>query len=301
MRLNHTPFVLILIFSLLLPTILIFSDEVIIPSNAQTDMDAPVAVIEPFLIANIGEIIEFNGTRSYDPGNEDNTSGGILEWKWFIRSIGENWDNQSLLGSDQVFDYVFQSPGDYVINLTVTDMSGNSGWVDKILPVGGPDLLVMSLVFSDPDFNDLSEGDTPMITVTYSNSGTLAINSPWVLSITDGSIDVIVVPILGSIAPGEVQYFNHTGYALRPGDREFKVTLDVDDDINEMTDENNNLKTMVVVQGGGSSTILDSEEISPVLVLYVLIILIVLIIFVIIAVPIIIIVIVIVLRSKKKN
>jgi PKD domain-containing protein len=286
---------------LLLPTILIFSDEVIIPSNAQTDNDAPVAIIEPFLYVNIGDGVEFNGSRSYDPGNEDNTSGGILEWKWLIRSIGENSENQSMLGNEKVFHHVFQSPGDYIINLTVTDMSGNFGWVDKIFVIGGPDLAVLSFTFSDPEINDLRNGDTPMISVRYGNSGTVEINSPWILSITDGSIDVIAGPILRSIAPGEVQYFNHTGYPLRAGDREFKVTLDVNDDIDEVIEENNNFTTKVIVQGGGNSLILDSEDSSPVLVLSILIILIILIIFAIIAVPIIIIVIFFVLRSKKKG
>ncbi len=296
MRITHYLLGLILIISFIVPIFTIIVDGENILSEPETEIDDPVAVIEPFSEVKQGEMFEFNGTQSYDPKNSDNLTGGIVEWTWYLRFDGHYRSNQTEIGDEQVFMYIFDEPGAYIVNLSVTDAMGLSGWVEKILIVTGPDLQIMSFTFSDPD---LRENDKPTITIAFTNTGTMDINSTWKLKVMDGTKTVREHTVTGVIVPGEIRYYNYSGYELKAGERSFEVILDVDGDILEMSEENNYFKTVVNVQEGQSSFEEIGGDGSPVILLSVIIIIILFMIFILIAIPVVGVILIVKLNKKK--
>jgi hypothetical protein len=241
MRRTFTFQVLMLILIFAFPSIMILS-------NAQNDDSDPEAIIKPFVEVSTGESVEFNGTQSYDPGHEENLTKGISEWKWYIRPQSDHWENQTMVGNGSVLQYVVDKPKVYTVNLSVTDMSGLTGWTEKLLLVHGPDLQINSINFIGPEISDLTEGDRPIISIHITNSGTVTINSTWIIRIMDGTDILKESSIMRPIEPGETIYFNQTGSELKAGERTFRAVLDAEDDIDEMTNENNAMEIVIVVQ-----------------------------------------------------
>lgn len=223
-----------------------------------SDMTDPMAVIKPFPDVTQGDEVEMNATQSYDPRTTGNLEEDIVAWKWYVRSDDQEWDEQGEpISTEQVFDHVFDEPGTYVINLSVEDRSGLTGYVEKILLVSGPDLQVLGLTFQDPDESELNDGDSPTLSVAYSNEGTVDINGTWVLRIDVDGKKIKEVTIEEDLATGEVSYYNFT-YELPEGrdERVFNVTVDYNGEIAEMNEDNNNFKTTVTVEVGDSPPVL---------------------------------------------
>jgi hypothetical protein len=213
-----------------------------------SDTTEPMAVIKPFGSYKVGDEVELNATQSYDPRTTGDLEEDIVSWTWYYRVQGENWTEQEEFGDEQVFLYAFDEPGTFVINLSVVDKTGLEGWVEKILPISGPDLQAVSIVFTDPEVSDLKQDDKAKISVAYTNAGTINVTGTWTIRITDNGDKVKEEELSGTIEPGETLYYNFS-YKLKRGERLFEVMLDYNDDIAEMgTDDNNNLDTTVTVK-----------------------------------------------------
>ncbi|MFO8052229.1 MAG: PKD domain-containing protein [Thermoplasmatota archaeon] len=212
------------------------------------DVTDPMAVIKPFPDTTQGDEVEMNATQSYDPRTTGNVEEDIVAWTWYVRKQSEDWEDQEEIGDEQVFTYVFEEPGTYVVNLSVEDRSGLTGHLEKVLLVSGPDLQVLSLTFEDPDENNLHDGDRPHLSIAYSNEGTVSVNDTWVLEVLVNGDTVKEETIETELKAGQVSYYNFT-YELPKGqdERVFEVVLDRDNDIAEMEEENNNFETTVTV------------------------------------------------------
>ncbi|MEA3558512.1 MAG: PKD domain-containing protein [Candidatus Thermoplasmatota archaeon] len=219
-----------------------------------TDITKPMSVIKPFSDVTQGDDVEMNATQSYDPRTSGNLEEDIVAWTWYVRKDNQDWDEQVEIGNEQVFTYVFEDPGTYIVNLSVEDKMEMEGYSEKILMVSGPDLQVLSLTFESPNENELNDGESPKISITYSNEGTMAINDTWVLRVTVNGDKIKEETIDANIAPGEINYFNFT-YELPKGDdeRTFEVELDYEGTIAEMNEENNHFETIVTVEVGGAN------------------------------------------------
>lgn len=212
------------------------------------DTTAPMAVIYPFLDTKVGDAVEFNGTQSYDPRVSGDLEEDIVSWTWYYRVSGENWTEQIELGTMEVFNDTFDVPGNYIINLTVVDKSGLEGWAEKVLPVSGPDLQVVSITFTDPQVDDLRKGERAKISIAYTNVGTVEVNGTWTIRITDNGKKIKEEEISGVIEAGDTHYYNFS-YKLKEGERIFEVWADYNDDIAESDDDQTNyLDTTVTVE-----------------------------------------------------
>lgn len=213
-----------------------------------SDMTDPMSVIKPFPDVTQGDEVEMNATQSYDPRTTGNLEEDIVSWTWYVRMDDEEWDDQVEIGDEQVFTYVFQEPGTYVINLSVEDKTGLTGYSEKILLVSGPDLQVLGLTFEDPEESDLNDGDKAKISIAYSNEGTVDINDTWTLQVSVNGKEIKTTVIEENLKPGEIAYFNFT-YEIPEGDDEriFKVMIDIDGDIAEMNEDNNEFETTVEI------------------------------------------------------
>ncbi len=140
------------------------------------DTTDPFSVIKAFTTDyKQDETVELNASQSYDSRSTGQLKENIVAWAWYVRANGVNSTEQELISNEEIFDYVFEKPGDYILNLSVTDMAGLTGYVEKIVPISGPDLQVLEIKFTDPDINDLREDDEPTISIVYTNSGTVEI------------------------------------------------------------------------------------------------------------------------------
>jgi len=211
------------------------------------DTTKPMAVIKPFPDVDQGDSVEMNASQSYDPRSTGNLEDDIVAWTWTKRAEGQNWTVQEEFGTQKIFNYTFTGPGTFIINLTVTDRTGLTGYVEKILLVSGPDLQIKGVTFSDPDENDMTEKEETTISVAYSNSGTVDVNATWKIVIKDNTEVVKEHEVVGVIKAGETFYYNTT-YKLKDGARKFEVTLDFDDTVKEMNEENNKFETSVDVK-----------------------------------------------------
>ena len=208
------------------------------------DTTKPMAVIKPLTEDPLmGNEFTLNGSQSYDP----RTSGNIEElanytWWWVDKETG---DNVTVYG--KVMKYTFLIPGDYMINLTVTDENGLKGWVTKPIRVQGPDLEVRNIEFRDPDINSLREKKKTKISIPIINNGNVDAPANWTLQVlVDGKV-VREKLIDVSIASKETYFFNFTYTLPKAGNREFQVIVDVNDDVKEEVEEPNDFKTTVKI------------------------------------------------------
>jgi hypothetical protein len=215
------------------------------------DTTKPMAVIKPFPDVDQGDSVEMNASQSYDPRSTGNLEEDIVAWTWTMRAEGQNWTLQEEFGTERIFNNTFDEPGTYIINLTVTDKTGLTGYVEKILLVSGPDLQIRGVTFSDPDENDMTEKEETTISVAYSNAGTVDVNATWKIVIKDNTKVVKEHEVVGVIKAGETFYYNTT-YKLKKGARNFEVMLDFDDVVKEMNEDNNEFETSVDVKGAPS-------------------------------------------------
>ncbi len=75
----------------------------------------------------LGELVTFDGSTSVDP------DGRIVEYRWSLRGPGII-DETRFNGSS--FKHLFDHEGNYTLNLTVVDSSGDPGYVEKTFHVG---------------------------------------------------------------------------------------------------------------------------------------------------------------------
>lgn len=280
---------------------MMFSATIIVgnPSvEAQEPGIRPVAVIEPFPDVNIDDLVVLDGSGSYYPDSQENTTGEIIEWEWFVRGADQDWTEQSVIGTGETVLHTFNVPGEFEINLTVTDIIGAKGWTEKLIFVGGPDLLVAGIEFRKPEIIDLKEGDVPEIHIYYSNFGSTSIETPWVLKVTNNEEIIFMDTINEPLESGHQGNIRIDGIELDGGPHLFEVTVDVDDDVPEVAEENNVFRTSVIVGDGSITT--SSENIVFPITLMILIFMILGMIIVMVGAPLTL-VIIIMKMSKKKN
>jgi len=211
------------------------------------DVTSPMAVIVPFGDVNQGDVVEFNGTQSYDSRTSGSLYDAILEYKW---TFEYNDVNRTLYGN--VVNYTFEIPGEYIINLTVKDGANLTGWVEKPLMVRGPDLTVRDMIFSDPNENDMNEGERTKISIVVANDGFVDCPKNWTIRVTDNGKGIKTETVENVISPGGLYYFNFS-YELKKDEREFKVVLDWDEtggdgEVAEQNEDNNEFSTTVKVE-----------------------------------------------------
>jgi hypothetical protein len=212
------------------------------------DITKPFAVIKSFLDYKQGDSVEMNGSQSYDPTTNEQMKDAIVSYTWYMRSQGDNVTDQEEFGNEEVFEYIFEEPGNYVINLTVEDESGLIGWVEKVLPISGPDLQVNSIDFKNKGLNDLKENEKTTIIIAFTNAGTVEINKTWRLKIEFDGKEIKTDEVSGTLEPGEIGYYNYTYKLNKKDEKLFRVILDIDGDIAEMNEETNNeLETEVSI------------------------------------------------------
>jgi hypothetical protein len=188
-----------------------------------------------------------NGSQSYDSFTGGQDKEAIVSYTWYVRPQGDEWDTQEQIGTEAVFEHVFDEPGDYVVNLTVTDKAGLTGWIEKILPISGPDLQVNSITF-DKDLTELQQNDKVKIIISYTNVGTVEVNGTWTLKILFHNKTIAEKEIVGKIGAGETRYENHSFKLNRHGQKTFEVILDINGDVAEMNEDNNELETQVDIK-----------------------------------------------------
>ena len=196
---------------------------------------APIIKFDP-IEAKQGDTVELNGSQSYDPRSTGDDAP-ITKYTWTFEYGGEN---KTLTG--EVVEFTFDIPGDYKINLTVEDEAGLEYWVEKNLFVGGPDLQVDAIEFQDPVKSDLREGDKAKITVLIVNNGLVDAPSGWTIEIYDNDKKIKEEKIDVNISSQETYEYNFT-YELKEGERVFRVELDTNDDVAEISEDNNDYST----------------------------------------------------------
>lgn len=207
------------------------------------DTTLPAPVIKPFPEVAQGDIVEFNGTQSYDPRTTGNEYDAIVSYTWTFAYDGEN---RTLSGD--VVNYTFDIPGEYLINLTIEDDSDQVYWTEKILFVGGPDLGVRTVTFSDPDENHMNEKEKTHVTVVISNDGLYEAGGNWTIKVYDQDriVKEQVITYIIEEAGGTYE-FNFT-FKLRQGEREIKVVLDTENTLPETNEDNNEYITTIDVE-----------------------------------------------------
>jgi PKD repeat protein len=211
------------------------------------DTTEPMAVIKSFDDYDIGDEVEMNATQSYDPRTTGDLEEDIVSWTWYYRTSDQNYTEQIEIGTEQVFNYTFTEPGQYIVNLSVVDKTGLEGWAEKNLYISGADLQALSITFTDPEIDNLREGDKAKISISYTNAGTVDVTENWTIRITDAGTKIKEEMVTETIGAGETHYYNFS-YKLKGSDeREFVVYLDFDDDISESVEDNNQIDTTVTV------------------------------------------------------
>ncbi|MGA1821027.1 MAG: PKD domain-containing protein [Thermoplasmatota archaeon] len=206
------------------------------------DTTLPAPVIKPFPDVTQGDVVEFNGTQSYDPRTTGNDYDAIVSYTWtFV------YDDENITLSGDVVNYTFDIPGDYIINLTVEDEAGQVYWTEKTLFVSGPDLQVRTVNFRDPDENHMNGGEKTHVSVVIANDGLYEAKSNWTIQVFDRDRKVKEQKITAVIGAGETHEFNFT-FKLRSGEREIKVILDTNNDVPETLEDNNEYTTTIDVE-----------------------------------------------------
>ncbi|MGA1819494.1 MAG: PKD domain-containing protein [Thermoplasmatota archaeon] len=212
------------------------------------DTTKPLAVIKPFPDVKQGDEVEMNASQSYDPRTTGNLKEDIVAWTWYKRAEKENYTVQEEIGDEQIYKYIFDKPGTYIINLTVEDRSGLTGWVEKVLLVSGPDLQVRSITFTDPEETKLRKNDRAKVSIAYSNEGTIEINDTWTIRIDrDDGKKIKEEQITVKLEPGETLYYNFSFKLSFKGEHTLIAYVDYGEVIAEMNEDNNKLETKFTV------------------------------------------------------
>jgi plastocyanin len=77
------------------------------------DTLVPVPVTLEDMVARTGESVTFDATGSYD-------NVGIVNWTWMFEE-----DGRSVALEGMTVEHTFESPGEYMVTLTVEDAEGN--------------------------------------------------------------------------------------------------------------------------------------------------------------------------------
>ena len=104
-----------------------------------------------------------------------------------------------------------------------------------------PDLKVMGMAFIDPGENNLRNGVTTTISITFSNEGQVPVNDSWVLEVYISNVSIICETINYQINPGSTYYYNFTYEFF--GGMIYEIILDSNDEIEELNEENNIFET----------------------------------------------------------
>jgi len=207
------------------------------------DVTKPLAVIMPITDVTQGEKITLNASQSYDPRTTGNLyEDGIANYTWYLYSEGKTYKNQTKIAEGKVTNYTFNTPGSFFLNLTITDKVGLKGWAEKNVFVGGPDLQVRAVTFTDRDLKDLQKGKGTHVSILFANDGEVDCQANWTLKAYYGKDVVKTYKVEQVLKTGKTQYLNFSWKPKTDAEREFKVVLDVDNNVVETTENNNDLE-----------------------------------------------------------
>ena len=128
---------------------------------------APVADVsagEPYQ-GFVGEIIVFNGSKSYDP------DGSIVSWYW---TFGDGAND-----TGAVVSHVYTSTGTFSVTLTVTDDEGASNAVVTTAVIMMPNLPPTSLTIAGPSSGEINIGYFFTLQATDPEGGMLVYLVDW--------------------------------------------------------------------------------------------------------------------------
>jgi hypothetical protein len=210
------------------------------------DITKPAAVINPFSSEpKMGTNVTLNATQSYDWRSTKNVDDlASYSWTWF-----DKIEKKNVTVTGKVIIVKFLAPGEYDINLTVTDAAGLKGWTHRTLMVSGPDLEVRNVEFREPSINKIQEGKKVKISIPIVNNGEMKVTDSWKIKVELAGKKIKEDTITEDIDPKETYYYNFT---FTPGidgrDKELKVTVDVDNNVLEEIETANEYKTTIDIK-----------------------------------------------------
>lgn len=119
-----------------------------INSNFITSNEPPVADAGSDKVVNVGDIVEFDGSSSYD------SDGNIVNYKW-------NLEGRTTTTPTPLLYYIFGTPGEYIVILTITDNDGATD-TDSVLVVVNEEVQVGEdpVAVIDVDSNNILVGES---------------------------------------------------------------------------------------------------------------------------------------------
>ena len=99
----------------------------IVVSSSQNTPPVAIASADKY-VAEVGEIITFDGSASYD------SDGTIISWAWDFNDDGIYGDSYTG-GSDQEPQLAYPAPGNYFVDLRVTDNDGATDTLDQTIHI----------------------------------------------------------------------------------------------------------------------------------------------------------------------
>lgn len=214
------------------------ADNKTITISDETD---PTSVIKPFDSDGykVGEEFELNATQSGDPRTNSDDVTENLTYEWFWYAEGDEYKNQTSIGTGQVLTYSFDEPGIFKINLSVTDDSDNEGWSEKILIIYGVDLTVINFEFTDPEPTELKQDEKVKFSILIQNIGKIDAEGDFNIVLYRNEDDIKTKVVSGGLGAGEQFFWNGSFIPRKSGPAEWKVVVDPENVIDEDKTEDN--------------------------------------------------------------
>lgn len=153
------------------------------PVNGIFHTDKPVAVFSytPHIpVANVTDVA-FDASASYDPDNMTAPNSGIANYTW---DFGDPSNSTTPTLTNPRTSHLYENPGFYNVNLTVTDFMNLTWSINYTVLVSGPDVGVTGIEVDSLQFNATSglyeTADSLPMNVTVENEG----NAPETFNVT---------------------------------------------------------------------------------------------------------------------
>jgi len=216
---------------------------------AVEDITEPMAVINPFTKEpKMNEEVTLNASQSYDARTTGNIKD-LASYTWTFKDPLDDSKNYTLTG--KVVAFTFENPGDYILNLTVTDGTGLKGWTTRDLRVRGADLEIRNVQFTKPEIGKIREKEKAKGRITIANNGAIntSYSSGFTVKVIEG-VDRVVfekkVDVV--IDAGDTYELNFTYRPRSSGAKDLKFIVDSDDDVKEENEDQNEFALKVTVK-----------------------------------------------------
>jgi PKD repeat protein len=212
------------------------------------DTSNPWPVIDTNDNVDMGEIVTFNATQSYDEDfSGQEMYDRISKYEWDFDYDDENFTKDM---DGKIVTWQFQKPKTYKVMLRVTDVAGNVGETTRFVNVRGPDLaILMEPKISNPS-KDFKEGDDLKFTINITNQGSIPYQNITV-RVWYGDNKVIGEQVIANLKPN--QKVNVTirwkGDGAVEGEKlKIHIMVDPENAIAETNEENNRWNLTIKVE-----------------------------------------------------